>query len=432
MYITNIFYNLNSLTVFTGLRRTPLLQNLEQLLKEAVLQNPCAANLSLRWAKFATCIVAYNGTNFFDIVYKLALHNKNIWTLALEKLRLGAKVPANLQSLAELDLQKLNTIASLDIEKLAGGVADILEKESLSGIAKTILQEAKALCSLSVAAEHKSNFCAAHFKEHITQNGAGIFSVGAMFYWSPSKHKIKAAANPDAVKIKDLCAYENERNVVVTNTKNFLSGKGANNILLYGDRGTGKSATVKALANEFAPLGLRLIEVRKNEIKYLPKIMELLKDRALYFILFIDDLSFESEGAEFNMLKAILEGGIEAKPKNIAIYATSNRRHLVKEKTSDRPASQSDVRAFDTIQEQLSLSDRFGVTVIFTAPAQDEYLKIARFLAEKSGLLSQSPEALAEFEANAVRWERWFNGRSPRTACQFIEWALGGKSFPWQ
>jgi predicted AAA+ superfamily ATPase len=211
------------------------------------------------------------------------------------------------------------------------------------------------------------------------------------------------------------------------------AGGAANNILLYGDRGTGKSATVKAICNEFAPQGLRLVEMRKEALRQLPKIMEWLSCRALRFILFIDDLSFEPGDAGFTLLKALLEGGIEAKPENVIVYATSNRRHLIKENMADRPASSGEVRAFDTMQEQLSLADRFGLTVIFTAPAQDDYLKIARFIAEKNGILPASPsqEALREFNGNALKWERWFNGRSPRTARQFVDWLAGGAGFPW-
>jgi predicted AAA+ superfamily ATPase len=140
---------------------------------------------------------------------------------------------------------------------------------------------------------------------------------------------------------------------------------------------------------------------------------------------FIDDLSFESTDDSFTGLKALLEGGVERKPANVVVYATSNRRHLVKERQSDRP--DGDVRAFDTMQEQLSLADRFGLTVVFSAPNQDEYLGIAEFLARERGIPTGET-----FRANALRWERWFNGRSPRTAVQFVDWAAGGDGFPWE
>jgi predicted AAA+ superfamily ATPase len=156
---------------------------------------------------------------------------------------------------------------------------------------------------------------------------------------------------------------------------------------------------------------------------------------------FIDDLSFETTDDSFTTLKALLEGGIESRPSNVVVYATSNRRHLVKERFADRPttamaseaASTGDVRAFDTMQEQFSLADRFGVTVVCTSPTQDEYLSIACFIAGQRGLLSGAgEEELKNFRDNALRWERWFNGRSPRTAVQYVDWLAGGTDFPWE
>jgi predicted AAA+ superfamily ATPase len=266
-----------------------------------------------------------------------------------------------------------------------------------------------------------------------------------MFYAADGK--LRPAANCDPVRLGDLSGYAEERQVVVSNTLRFLSGCGgegaanlpeaslprANNILLYGDRGCGKSATVKAVCNEYAERGLRLVELRKTELASLPAVMSMLGGRGLRFILFIDDLSFEAGDSDFMMLKAMLEGGIETTPPNVVIYATSNRRHLVKEPRSERPGSHADVRAFDTMQEQLSLADRFGVTVIFSSPSQDEYLRIAEFIARRYGALPEDADAvrLQRFREDAVRWERWFNGRSPRTAAQFVEWLAGGDDFPW-
>jgi predicted AAA+ superfamily ATPase len=160
----------------------------------------------------------------------------------------------------------------------------------------------------------------------------------------------------------------------------------------------------------------------------------------LKFVLYIDDLAFESADDAFTNLKALLEGGVEKRPANVVVYATSNRRHLVKEKFTDRPAgggvttgSGDDVRAFDTMQSEMSLSDRFGVTIVFTAPAQDEYLRIAEFIARKNGMLQGDAGGVDTklFRENALRWERWFNGRSPRTAEQFVSWAASGAAFPW-
>jgi predicted AAA+ superfamily ATPase len=245
------------------------------------------------------------------------------------------------------------------------------------------------------------------------------------------------------VRFSDLSGYEDQRAIVIDNTLRFLEGKPANNILLYGDRGTGKSATVKALCNEYADRGLRLLELRKQDLFHLTRILVALSSRALFFILFIDDLSFENIDDSFTRLKALLEGGAGTKPANVLIYATSNRRHLVRERFADRPGpaetADGEVRAFDTMQEQFSLADRFGLTVVYAAPNQEEYLSIAEFLGRKRGLLpageaagAEEAEALKQFRENALRWERWFNGRSPRTAVQYVDWAAGGAGFPWE
>jgi predicted AAA+ superfamily ATPase len=252
--------------------------------------------------------------------------------------------------------------------------------------------------------------------------------------------------NPDPVRIGDLCGYEEQRSTVIANTLRFLEGKQANNLLLYGDRGTGKSATVKAVCNEYADRSLKLIEINKQDLTQLRAIMDMLAERAPGFVLFIDDLSFETADDSFRGLKALLEGGVETRPKNVVIYATSNRRHLVKERTADRPTtaeaaeaiSTGDVRAFDAMQEQFSLADRFGLTVVFTAPAQEEYLCIAEHIAERRGIFSTTVNAASataereRFRNNALRWERWFNGRSPRTAVQYVDWVSGGADFPWE
>jgi predicted AAA+ superfamily ATPase len=238
--------------------------------------------------------------------------------------------------------------------------------------------------------------------------------------------------------LADLAGYENQRSVVIANTLRFVEGKPANNLLLHGDRGTGKSATIKAICSEYAEKGLRLVEVRKGDLFDLPQILDTFAARALHFIIFIDDLSFEGIDDSFTCLKALLEGGVETRPSNVVIYATSNRRHLIKERLADRPSLaqaaadiNGEVRAFETMQEQFSLADRFGLSLVFTAPSQEEYLAIAEHIARRRGLFPPAGDTAA-FRENALRWEKWFNGRSPRTAAQFVDWLAGGADFPWE
>ena len=225
---------------------------------------------------------------------------------------------------------------------------------------------------------------------------------------------------PDPQRLSELPGYETERAKVIANTKALLAGLPANNVLLYGDAGTGKSSTVKAIANEFAADGLRLVEVKKNQLYQIPAVMEALADNPLKFILFIDDLSFSSNDDDFAALKAILEGSVGGRSHNIAVYATSNRRHLVKERMSDREGD--DLHAADTRQEMMSLSARFGLTVTFQRPDKARYEAILLELARQYGVQMPADQLYIKGEAFALR----AGGRSPRVAKQFIELCKGG------
>ncbi len=226
----------------------------------------------------------------------------------------------------------------------------------------------------------------------------------------------------DDQRFENLVGYEKERNIIIANTEQFVAGLSANHALLYGARGTGKSSTVKALLPRFAEQGLRLVEVMKNELADFPLIVELLRERPEKFILFVDDLSFEADESSYKDLKALLEGRLEARPRNLLIYATSNRRHLIKEQFSDNAQLGNDeVNAWDTVEEKLSLSDRFGLMVTFMTPNQQQYLAIVSGLAEQAGL-ELDPEDLRR---RALRWELSHSGRSGRTARQFIDQLTG-------
>lgn len=258
--------------------------------------------------------------------------------------------------------------------------------------------------------------------------GTGIYAKYRAFVWERSGGSgyIKGISNSDTVRLADLIGYEVERSQVVDNTIQFVNGYPANNVLLYGDRGTGKSSTVKALLNEYYEQGLRMIEVPKNHLLDFTDIIRDLKGRPQRFIIFVDDLAFEDNEENYTALKAVLEGGLESKPENVLVYATSNRRHLVKEKFSDRAGLHSgnydeEVRSADNMQEKLSLADRFGITVVFSAPDKNRYLRIVEGIAAKRGINIES----AKLHSEALKWEIWYNGRSPRTARQFVDWLEG-------
>lgn len=251
------------------------------------------------------------------------------------------------------------------------------------------------------------------------QSGVGILNQSSAFYWQ--NNNLQKINNPDQISFKQLISYSKQQQLLIENTQNFLSDKRAHNVLLYGDSGTGKSSSVKALLNKFASQGLRLVEINNQQIKELPVILKLLSQRGLYFIIFMDDLSFEEFETDYKYLKAIMEGGIEARPQNVLFYATSNRRHLVREKWQDR---QSEVHKNDILNEKLSLAERFGLTIMFNTPEQEKYLEIVHELAQQEEI-----ELTAELlDKKALRWSKWNNGRSGRSARQFIDQLLAEKT----
>lgn len=263
--------------------------------------------------------------------------------------------------------------------------------------------------------------CLGDIIEFYKQYGTGEFGEYRAFVWEneDDKEYLRGIESPDQVRLKDLVGYEYQKETIIDNTKQFLNGHPANNILLYGSRGTGKSSTVKAIINEFYNEGLRLIEVDKSKLEDFTKIIRVLKNKKLKFIIFVDDLVFEEGEASYSALKTILEGGVENKSNNILIYATTNRKHLIKETFSERAGD--DVHTNDSVEEKLSLSDRFGITVSFYSPDQKEYLKIIDGIVESRGV-DVDKEYL---HAEALKWVRWNNARSPRTAQQFVNWLEG-------
>ncbi|MBO5944527.1 MAG: ATP-binding protein [Clostridia bacterium] len=253
----------------------------------------------------------------------------------------------------------------------------------------------------------------------IRTTGYGIYATHRMFLYKDSE--ITPVKYPDPQRLSQMSGYELERQKVIDNTMALLQGRPCNNVLLYGDAGSGKSSTIKAIVNEYWKMGLRLIEIKKNQLYSLPDVIEQLADNPLKFIIFIDDLSFSTNDNDFGALKAILEGGVAGKTDNLVIYATSNRRNLVKENFSDRNGD--DIHLQDTIQEIMSLSARFGLKITFSKPDKDLYLSIVENLSMQYNISIDKNELFLSAEAFALR----NGGRSPRTAKQFIEY-LASKS----
>lgn len=256
--------------------------------------------------------------------------------------------------------------------------------------------------------------------------GVGMFGLNKAFRVKEkdgNEVEFVAINNMDKVMLDDLVGYEIQKQKLVDNTAAFVAGRKANNVLLFGDSGTGKSTSIKAIVNEFYPQGLRMIEIYKHQFKDLSNVIAQIKNRNYRFIIYMDDLSFEEFEIEYKFLKAVIEGGVETKPDNILIYATSNRRHLIKETWNDRNDMENGngIHRSDTIEEKLSLVNRFGVTINYSKPSQKEFFHIVTELAHREGI-QMTDEELCQ-KANA--WELSHGGISGRTAQQFINYLAG-------
>ena len=350
------------------------------------------------------------------------LDDENPFSLRAE----GGRLRGAVLEQARLDLRALQMLFDLDAPTLLGMVEEAVpglagiwapwadpthpEEESPRGGVARKLSAAEDWVAMA-------DLLADHFARH----GAGPLGRHRAFRWDGEG--LRAVVTPDPVRLSGLIGYEREREPLVENTRRFLAGLPAQHALLYGQPGTGKSSTVKALLNEFADAGLRLVEVAKEDLGSLPRVLGALRGRGARFILFVDDLSFEEHEVEYKALKALLEGSVEEPPENVRVYATSNRRNLIREGFSDR-GDGDDVHARDTMQEKQSLSARFGLRVTFPAPDQKRYLRIVEGLARERGL--EAPEESLREEA--LLWDRWHAGRSGRTARQFVDELEAGLS----
>ena len=346
------------------------------------------------------------------------LDDENAFSLAAER----GEMNSALAEQTSRDLRTLQRLFDLEAEPLLNAVEDAVP--GLEGVWVPWTDPGRgdgasprhALASKLAAAEDWGR-CAGLLADHFSRHGAGPFGRHRAFRWG--EDELRAVDEPDPVRLADLVGYERVREPLLTNTERFLAGLPAHHALLYGMPGTGKSSTVKAVLNEYADRGLRLVEVAKEDLEALPRVLESLRARAPRFVIFVDDLSFEENEVEYKALKALLEGSVEEPPGNVRIYATSNRRNLIRERFSERDEGGvgDDVHARDTMQEKRSLSARFGLRVTFPTPDQRQYLEIV------AGLACQRGIAMPEEELNerAILWERWHAGRSGRTARQFVD-----------
>ncbi len=372
---------------------------------------------------------SFTGDAWQDHLLKLLLYDDNAFSRGAS-LYSSEKLGPSLLEAARGDLVRLHVLYRIDG---AAARAAVLRRLGANGVPCGGLPLWKDLAAGAAACLKDKNCpagevidllsssadwgaCLADLARYYRAAGAGLFGRFRAFRWSSAVRRMEGVAEPDPVCFEELIGYQDQREQVVDNTEKFLAGFPANNLLLYGDRGTGKSSTVKSLLNWYGEQGLRLVEVPKSSLGDFPEIIALLRQKRQKFIIFVDDLSFEESEVEYKELKAVLEGGLASRPANVLIYATSNRRHLVRERFSDRDQG-DELHSNDTVQEKLSLADRFGVTIFFTTPDRALYLRIVREIAEFKGLKI----AAGELERRALLWASWHNGWSGRTARQFID-----------
>lgn len=337
-------------------------------------------------------------------ISKSILTNENLFT----KSACGGFADDKIIETAKSDLAMLEEIASITADDIISHIENNEIKEILNTLPK--FKSGQGVSPLDTDWKDKID----DLIEYHKRNGYGKFAKHIAFTWRNGE--LCPVTSIDPITLDDLKNYEVQRQKVVDNTESFVTGHPANNVLLYGDRGTGKSSTVHALLNEYHNRGLRMIEIPKSTVSELTLIREAIADAPLKFIIYIDDLSFDSNDSSFSELKAALEGSLSGKQANTLIYATSNRRHLIKESFSDR---QNEMNLNDIMQEQLSLSDRFGLSITFINPNKAEYLDIVKKIAADRGLNADEEKLCFKAE----QWATRRGGRSPRCAKQFIDFA---------
>lgn len=375
---------LESLCIFREFVRDPVISSLCAYLREST---------NSAYAEFVAALYNANGGNISEYVREICENSENVYVKTVGR---GEKAPNHLHEALLEELKTMQMVADLTAEKLREPLA---HHGFLPGFSNA-----------------KFDLCDHYLyrTENIGKYGYGVYAKNKMFYVD-EQGSIVPVHNPDKTDLSDLIDYERERQIIVQNTKALLDGKPAANMLLTGDAGTGKSSTVKAVANALWNEGLRIIEIRKDQLRCIPKILDELSTNPLKFILFIDDLSFLKDDDNFNALKAVLEGSVTARSKNVVIYATSNRRHIIKEKFSDREGDE--IHRNDTMQELVSLSERFGIHITFSKPNKETFLHIVHHLAKENNI--NMPKEELELLAERFALER--GSRSARLARQFID-----------
>lgn len=388
--IEGLLRDLGTVVVFRHVAESPVLEQLRGLLPEEEFLSPTETYTGFVTELFRTHY------DFSDYLLDTLAEDENRYVDLRAK---GEEVPLSLQACVDAELRLFQSLSDLTAEDLQTYVHR---------------RDARRITGYLPSFETtKRDFRAAYEERisHIAATGYGMYAHHNMFRLEGEE--IVPITSPDTRVLADLYGYEREKETLLANTKALLAGKPAANTLLYGAAGTGKSSSVKAVTNELAGEGLRLLELKKSQLHDIPKVMETLRKNPLKFIIFVDDLSFRKDDDNFATLKAILEGSASVKAPNTVIYATSNRRHLIKESFADREGD--DIHRNDTIQETMSLSSRFGLTILFNKPSKPDYLAIVKSLADAKGIEMEDEALEREALAFAIRK----GGATPRAAEQF-------------
>ena len=385
----------------------------------------CAHRLSEMAGKFG-----YEGNIWHCFLTHLLANNENSYSMSCE---IVGQVEGSVNEIALHDFSIFKELFQCDLEKLSQALGSNNFKYLINYVGTN--QNSKVfnkrirdrICHLSKALAKTKD--TTEFKLVITEFykefGVGKLGLHKAFRIEHTEKGVEIVpiTNISHVYLDDLVGYEIAKKKLIDNTEAFVEGRKANNCLLYGDAGTGKSSCIKGILNEYYDQGLRIIEAYKHQFQDLNDVISQIKNRNYKFIIYMDDLSFEEFEIEYKYLKAVIEGGLEKKPENILIYATSNRRHLVREKFSDKEEKNDDIHSNDTVQEKLSLVYRFGVSIYFGKPDKKQFQQIVKTLAERYHISMPEDELLLE----ANKWELSHGGLSGRTAQQFIDYLLGKK-----
>ncbi len=401
---------MSSLSIYSGIRERSVIRAYYELL--CSIDKP-VFEFARAWGEFFSLLCERECTeDFARYMTETALFDENAFSRAAAAGK-EKQMPSKTINAIRRDLSVIRRASLLSPDRI---LADYTHRDELGTVANNLprwetgqpvtefLHEDEIIDTLS---------------DFYKRNGCGMFARYRAFIWR--NKRIEPVQFPDPIKISSLKTYDLQRGLVVDNTLAFLKGMQSNNCLLYGDRGTGKSSTVKAILNEYYKDGLRMVEMPKDRLSEFPLLAERIAQIPLKFIIFIDDLSFPTEDKSYAQLKAVLEGGLAVRPENALIYATSNRRHIVKESFAERQGD--DIHFNDTVQETLSLSDRFGLAVGFTKPDKEQYLEIVFSLARDQKLNMSIEELTAEAEKFAISR----GGRSPRCAIQCLNYLTASR-----